>query len=133
MPTKERKQKEQEKRDEEARLNKMFAEPPDYLRHASSVNFPKGILEIPPECNLKGGLVYSDEDGNLIPDFEAIKRGARNAGNTPSDIRKDQVQHLQNKYPKLWGTSEGVKKIADEEGLSERTIRRYFKIVLDRP
>jgi hypothetical protein len=136
MPTKERKQKEQEKRDEEARLNKIFAELPDYLRNASSVNFPKGILEIPPECNLKGGLVSSDENGNLIPEFEVMARGARNnrdprgiigAANEKRRIEKElAIEDLKRRYSHLWGTSKGVSIIALREGKTARTIRRYF-------
>lgn len=143
MPTKERNQREAEKRQqaeqEAAELaefdRQLAALSPEHLAALRALGGDNNdlIFELPPYMRLKPGLIGFDEDGNvwLSPEVGA----AGSAANTDNAL--DRAKSLKNKFPKLWGNGDyaeyiarqSVSAIGLDEPLSAKTIRRYFKRV----
>ena len=134
MPTVKRKQddkiraqKKQEAREEEDRLDQMFSVIPDYILDSGSGNLSNMSLEVPPECRLKGGLVSVDEDGDLIVNYDEMQKGAEVANADRKADANHAALRLKNDYPRHWRQRTGAAAIAAFEGISAKTVRRYFK------
>lgn len=143
MPTKERKQREAEKRQqaeqEAAELaefdRQMAALSPEHLAALRALGSDSNdlVFELPPYMRLKPGLIGFDEDGNvwLSPEVGA----AGSAANTDNAL--DRAKSLRSKFPKQWGKGKYAEFIAKQsksaigldKSLSAKTIRRYFKLV----
>jgi hypothetical protein len=129
MPTKVRRLREAKRNADEAELDTLLACKPAYISDkatsdsASVANFSsKGAH------NLGRGLVSSDEDGNLLLESDAMKRGRDVANATHTDIKNDQIRALQNKYRDIWGKRGMAEVIALTEGnLTVRTVQKYFR------
>jgi len=71
------------------------------------------------------GVKFSEEDGQLLKHtWEDKELGANANGHAKA---QDDAGVIKDKYPDLWGKRGRAKIIAYHEGLSVRTIQKYFK------
>lgn len=143
MPTKERKQREAEKRlqaDQDAAElaefdRQLAALSPERLAALRALGDDNNelVFELPPYMRMKGGLIGFDDNGNVW-----ISPGVGAAGSAANaDNALDRAKSLKSKFPKLWGNGDraeyiarqSVSAIGVDKPLSARTIRRYFKLV----
>ena len=134
MPTVKRKQddkirakKKQDAREEEGRLDEMFSATPDYILDSGPGNLSNMSFEVPPECRIKGGLVSADEDGALVVNYDAMQKGAEVANADRKEEANEAAKRFKTDYPDQWQTRTGAATIAAKEGISAKTVRRYFK------
>lgn len=135
MPTKERKQREAEKRQqaeqEAAELaefdRQMAALSPEHLAALRALGSDSNdlVFELPPYMRMKGGLIGFDEEGNVW------KSGSIGVGGNlkRANDAQDEAEDLRRRYSAIWGKRGRAKTIAYETGLPVETIRRYFKRV----
>ena len=74
------------------------------------------------------GLVEGDEYGDLLVRSDLMSRKVDNAANdVRRDTREQNVVMLQKRYQSIWGKPGQASNIAASEGLSVRTVQKYFK------
>lgn len=118
MPTKNRRPREQEWRVAQQELNPTLSFPlPDHLAAFASDGTNEFSTGLP-----GGGLVVWVEDDYFF--HENIGKGGNDMRQAD---RRDAVKQLKRDYPGLWGKRGKARVIALKEGLSERTVRRYFR------
>lgn len=74
------------------------------------------------ELRLRGGLLAYTADGQIgyAANHMANKQSV-------SAMRKMEAEDLRKKYWDIWGQRSAAKRIADEAGLSVRTVQKYIK------
>lgn len=117
MPTKERKQREQEKKALQQKMDAKLPLPlPAHLTpFAGDGNNEFGRLP-------GGGLTHCV--GDEIFTHPNIGKG----GNlTRQTIRREDAEALKRRYKSIWGKRGAAKRIALDNDLNERTVQQYFK------
>ena len=118
MPTKRRRQREQEQRALRQEMDKALPLPlPDHLIPFASEGNNEFRTGLP-----GGGLVQIVEDDFFL--HENIGKGGNDCRQAN---RFDKAVDLKRNYPHLWGKRGKAKVIAMEEKCSERTVQKYFK------
>ena len=135
MPTKTRKEREREKQREREQLSS----PPEHIkvridaRLVSKQKNPfsevlKSFHDDPARTRLGEGLVEADEYGDLWVRSDLMSRKADNAANAVRrDTREQNVVMLKKRYQSIWGKPGQASGIAASEGLSVRTVQKYFR------
>lgn len=136
MPTKARRAREKAQAEAAKKLDDFFANtpqrPPSLSARLREIADPLGGLEevsaMYPELRLRGGLLAFTTDGDIGYAANLMAKGVKEANGNRADIRRDQAEHLRQKYASLRGKRGTAKRIAAEEGIkSVRTVQKYMK------
>ena len=125
MPTGKRKAREHEKAKMRKQMDKAAANPPEHLRSrlGQASRISDAIASDTPHSNDKFLQYMDDEEQQLIKPPERGPAGGKGkAANTDERCRDIRARNF-----KYWGLKHKAKQIAIAEGLSERTILRYFE------
>ena len=125
MPTKVRRERELKRAEERAKMKALSEKIPVYIFQRMLSGRKSKISpcdNIPEICNLKGGLVSGDENGNLQIS------PSTNLGNlNRQKYKEEDALELKAKYSLKWGVRGAARKIAEKESISLRTVQKYFK------
>ncbi len=128
MPTKERYWKDKAKRAADKEFENRIGPVPPYIPIKKNCKNPfEAVLNIYPE-----GLYFADPTSGVMCQHEntgkGMNKGEKNKGakkmRKNKEIRKE---GLKLDCPDIYGKRGFTKKIAAEEGISVRTVQRYFK------
>ena len=125
MPTDKRKAREREKAKMRKQMDRAAANVPEHLlnRFIQSSLIADAIASDTPNPNDKFLQYMDDEEQQLIQPPERGPAGGKGkAASADERCREIRTRNL-----KYWGLKHKAKQIAVAEGLSERTILRYFE------
>ena len=124
MPTRKRKLKEAAQAAKQAEFDKLLEYMPPHIKSRLGISskIPEAFGQIEKEY-LAVGCAF-DETGQLIKRSDPDEQGS---GYCSRQDKLGEITLLREKYPEEWGKRGMAKVIASKEGLSVRTIQKYFK------
>jgi len=126
MPTKERYWKDKAQRAADKELDDRLGPVPPWITIKNCKNPFEAALNIYPE-----GLYFADPTTGQICQHEntgkGMNKGEKNKGAKMRKNKEIRKEELKLDYPDIYGKRGFTKKIAAKEGISVRTVQRYFK------
>lgn len=130
MPTREVRLRRIAKKQEQERLDKLYAEIPDHIRQrlgATPLNNAILAVEMDRRYNLGGGLGVAVEGGDFGVNRQAVERGIPTSARTRRQKADDAARDLRDRYRDVWMKPGAAEWIAREEEIAHSTIYRYIK------